>query len=650
LSAHAAPVSRPDARALRAALSRLALRSWLALGIGAAIAAISFGATANGVSVDGAYVGSGLPSTTIVEIALTLGSGILVALASALEPRGRIRVFGIGAAIGLCALAALTALSISWSVAPSDSWLEANRTLSYAATFAGAIALVRLVGSRWRSVIAGLLIATVVLSAYAVLGHVIPESLDAGDSYARLQAPFDYWNAVGLTAALGIAPCLWLGARREGHGVLNALAAPALTLLLVALVLSYSRGAVLAAVIGTALWFVLVPLRLRAFALLAIAGVPAAAVIAWTLKQPALADDNVALAARSAAGHRLGLLLLAALVVSFAAALVVRFTAERHPLAARRRRGLSIAVACLLALIPVGGVAALAHSSRGFFGEISHGWHELTTPNGAQPGNSASRLTSGGSMQALYWHYAIEVFDTNPGLGAGAGAYPVAKQRFQRIPAEADNAHGYVFQTLADLGIAGLVLSLLAAAFWCVSAVRATGPHRARAPGAGAAERIGLLTLVAVVVTFTVHSAIDWTWFVPGDAVIALLCAGWVAGRGAPAVRQAPGRLSLTRLAHSPLAAAVAAAAIALAPSRRRRPGTSRSATATTHSRRPTRRRRSRATRSTSRRSRSSATSTPRRVATRWPRGPSSAASPSSPRTRRAGSRCGSSTRPTATT
>jgi tetratricopeptide (TPR) repeat protein len=34
------------------------------------------------------------------------------------------------------------------------------------------------------------------------------------------------------------------------------------------------------------------------------------------------------------------------------------------------------------------------------------------------------------------------------------------------------------------------------------------------------------------VVVFAVHSFVDWTWFVPGNAVVALLCAGWLAGRG----------------------------------------------------------------------------------------------------------------------
>ena len=566
MSAHAARISRAgDPPSLTATLARYASDSWLAIAIAAAIVAICFGATGGIESSGGTPLAAGLGANIAVQIALTLGGGILVAIACALEPDGRVRVFGLGAALALFALAAFTALSVNWSVAPANSWLEANRTLAYAATFAGAIALVRLAAGRWRSVLAGVLVATVAVSVYAVASKVIPETLDAGDTYARLQVPFYYWNAVGLTAALGIGPCLWLGARREGHGVLSALAAPALCVLLVAVMLSYSRGAVLAAVVGVAFWFAVVPLRLRALALLAIGGLAAAVVVAWTFSQPSLSNDYVALAARSSAGHRLGLLLFAALVIAFLAALVLRFAAQRNPLSAQRRRTFGIAALVALALVPVAGVGALAHSSRGLFGEISHGWYELTTPNAQQPSSTASRLTSAGSMQALYWSYALDVFDTSPAVGAGAGAYPIADQRFMTGPALADYAHSYVFQTLADLGLVGIALSLAVAIGWGFAAIRATGPFRARAPGGSSAERVGLLTLITVVITFAVHSAIDWTWFVPGDAVIALLCAGWVAGRGPEAGQHAPGRPSLARLARSPFAAATAAAAIALA-------------------------------------------------------------------------------------
>ena len=39
---------------------------------------------------------------------------------------------------------AFTALSVLWSLAPADSWIEANRTFAYLAVFAGGIALARL--------------------------------------------------------------------------------------------------------------------------------------------------------------------------------------------------------------------------------------------------------------------------------------------------------------------------------------------------------------------------------------------------------------------------------------------------------------------------------------------------------------------------
>ena len=41
-----------------------------------------------------------------------------------------------------------------------------------------------------------------------------------------------------------------------------------------------------------------------------------------------------------------------------------------------------------------------------------------------------------------------------------------------------------------------------------------------------------MLTLFCLVVVFGIHSFADWTWYVPGDACVALLCAGWLAGRG----------------------------------------------------------------------------------------------------------------------
>ena len=56
-----------------------------------------------------------------------------------------------------------------------------------------------------------------IVCGYALLTKVFPESLAEDEIFARLRAPFGYWNAVGLMAALGVPPLLWLAARRSGH-------------------------------------------------------------------------------------------------------------------------------------------------------------------------------------------------------------------------------------------------------------------------------------------------------------------------------------------------------------------------------------------------------------------------------------------------
>jgi hypothetical protein len=126
-------------------------------------------------------------------------------------------------------------------------------------------------------------------------------------------------------------------------------------------------------------------------------------------------------------------------------------------------------------------------------------------------------------------------------------------------------------ETFADFGAIGLAISFALLLAWVLATARtfelgwsARGVRVARPPPAPErfAERAGLIALLAIVVTFGVHSLIDWTWFVPGDAVAALACAGWLVGRG-PLTRPA-GRLPHRRaLLRSP-AAIIALAATAV--------------------------------------------------------------------------------------
>jgi tetratricopeptide (TPR) repeat protein len=508
-----------------------------------------------------AFVGRGgaaLPAMTTVEILLTLLGAAAVATAALAAPRGPL--WGGVTLLLLAALAAVTAASIAWSVQPAASWRAANLTLAYLATFAGGVALVRVAAARWAGMLGGVVLAATVVCGFSLLAKVFP-SISPLDLYARLREPFEYWNAVGLMAALGVPGCLWLGARRDGHAALGALAVPALGLLLVALLLSEGRGPLLAALVAAACWFAAVPLRLRGVAVLATAGAGAAVVCAWAFGNAAITTDGTPLDVRADAGHSLGLLLAAMLVVLLLAGLALGFAMSRDALGVARRRRLGTAVLVALALVPLAGLASLAASPRGLTGSISHAWNQLTDPNAQQPSNDPGRLTSVGGVRARYWDNAITIWKQARATGVGADGYGTARRRIQPNRLRVQHAHGYLAQTLADLGLIGIGVSVALLIAWLLAAARATGvrprrrwgawllamararsprvraTRRPRAPVTG--ERAGLMTLATTAIAFGVHSTVDWTWFVPGTAVPGLLAAAWVAGRGpslAPAV------------------------------------------------------------------------------------------------------------------
>ena len=159
-------------------------------------------------------------------------------------------------------------------------------------------------------------------------------------------------------------------------------------------------------------------------------------------------------------------------------------------------------------------------------------------------------------MRARYWKEALQVFSAHPLFGSGAEGYATAHLRYETRTLNVRHAHGFIVQTLADLGLVGLLMALALLASWMAAAGRATHPFNRRWTSwrawltlrAGARpgwrrlqareltrytpERIGLLSMLCLVVVFGAHSFIDWTWYVPGDACVALLCAGWLAGRG----------------------------------------------------------------------------------------------------------------------
>jgi Flp pilus assembly protein TadD len=227
-------------------------------------------------------------------------------------------------------------------------------------------------------------------------------------------------------------------------------------------------------------------------------------------------------------------MLIAVLGATFVAGLALQRAAARHPPRGRvrRRLGAALLVATALAVIG-GGAGALAATGP------EHAWHQLFSPSSTVPTSGPQRLTAAGNVHARYWQEGMQVLAAHPALGTGAGGFAVSRLRYSSDSLDVEHAHSFVVQTLADLGIVGGLVALALFLAWATAALRTlgvVGQRRGRAPAGGnarsRAERAGLWTLAATVVVFGVHALIDWTWAIPGTAILALICAGFLAGYG----------------------------------------------------------------------------------------------------------------------
>jgi len=256
------------------------------------------------------------------------GGALLIGVAIVLIARRQPGARGLSGqwAVALFALfVALSGISILWSVDPASTWDELNRLIGYLAMFTAAVVAARTWPARWRTVLVALAFVALAMSAVAVLTKVLPGVFDPNEQFSRLREPLQYWNAVGLVAATGLPLWYYFGTRRVGRPALDVLAAPVVTLLLVTIMLAYSRGALIAALAATGLWLIFCPLRLRTVLVLVPAVLGAGVILVWTFGQTNLTQNNVLLAARETAGLRLGVVLLAVLLIVTLASGIAQF-------------------------------------------------------------------------------------------------------------------------------------------------------------------------------------------------------------------------------------------------------------------------------------------------------------------------------------
>ena len=530
---------------------------------GAASAALA--AALAGVAI-GARGGTALERTGIVELVVLAAGAATVVAALLISPRRRLP--GSWSIVAFAALALLTALSIGWSIDAGRSFAETGRTLAYLAAFAGGVAGAWLAPRASPLVARSVLLAVVAIAAYGLAARVWPGSFDESLFSGRVSQPFDYWNALAGAAAAGLVPALWLGARRTGTTFGRALAYPAAGLLIATVLIAQSRGALLAAAVATIAWLAIVPLRLRSLAVLAVAAAGAAPVTAWALSKDAFRLNLQPAGVREAVAGDFGMLLALTLVALTVAGVAVGAIQARYRPAPAVRVRAGQAVALLAAIAAFGAIGAVGVSERGLAGTVSDRVGDLTSQRDA-PLVGGGRLASASSSRAGYWSEARDAFEERPSIGLGAGSFELARLRYRDDGFQASHAHGFVHQTLSDLGLVGLLTALALLACWLAAASRATGigPRRWSGRPAWTEERGALVALAFVSVAYGVQSVVDWTWFIPGLTVLALVAAGFVAGRGAlpvPGTVSAPTPSERAKHPPMPLIAAGATSLVAV--------------------------------------------------------------------------------------
>jgi len=281
------------------------------------------------------------------------------------------------------------------------------------------------------------------------------------------------------------------------------------------LFLSYSRGALFAAVVGSVTVILLAPsgrTQLRAVVATVVPGALAAAVGSQLPTINSLTPGEAGEPAQGAA------MLVVLAVLAGLAVVATSRAAAAHAGASRLLPQIPrLRLAAGLAVVTIAGLATVA---------------AVEGPQGRSAGaaTNAARYTSTDSTRYAYWETALEAFARSPVEGTGSGGFAVEWRARSDREEEATDAHSLYIETLSELGLAGAVLLALFMGGVAAAAARLDRRDPAAATG-----------LVAGVLTWAVHAGLDWQWELPAVTGVALVLAGAIiAGsdeRAGPAVR-----------------------------------------------------------------------------------------------------------------
>jgi hypothetical protein len=432
----------------------------------------------------------------------------------------------------LAAFAGWTALSLGWTESAERTAVELGRTATYLGVFALALAVQG--RGRWRYLLHGAATGVAVVIGLAVLSRFqptwfperitgdYPEGLRGVQS--QLAYPLNYSTGLAGLAAIGLPLLLGVtGAARTALG--SALAAAALPLLGLALWLTESSLALPTAVAGVGVFVALAPDRLPKLASLLVGAGGAAILIAAVEQRDALDQGLSTASARSQGDEALAITVVVCggvALVQAGISLASRYAERPRWLIVPRRTAMRVA-ALGLAVAVVAGLAAGAPA------EFSERWDDFRRQGeevAARPENQAIDPSASGRYK--YWDSAVEANATDPWLGIGPGTFEFWWARESQPEQQGSfvrDAHSFLLETLAELGIIGL---LLVGGF----AVTVVGIGVVRTVRAPPQLRLVLAAATAGCAAFTVVASVDWAWELATLPVVYLVLAVIVVAGG----------------------------------------------------------------------------------------------------------------------
>jgi len=499
-------------------------RAALALGIGLLVA-VAFAAAFNGAIR--------VTDASDLQVGLALvGIGTLAALVAGRGLRSSAHAGGWAGVALLAVYGAWCALSISWSIAPDESWIEANRAWGYALAAGLAVVLGASLGrAPERLAVAYVGLATLV-AAYALGGKVVPPLFDHAGEVSRLRAPVGYWNGLALFCALAVPPALMI-AGDTARGRLRLPALAGLVVLVSTIALTYSRGGLAVTILGVAVMVALGPERLRTACLAGIVLVGAVPGLLVAFLRDDLTTDGLKASQRADDG----LLLLLALAIGLAIAFVLARMVWRAGDSLRLGPSATARMARLLAglgALAVMGVLIL--TATGWVGDQLDGF---TKPRAERVTDPARIVASTSGNRWVWWKEAVGATWDEPVFGYGAGSFPLVHRQYRQQRLDVRQPHSVPLEFLSETGIAGAALALGG-----LGLLTAAGIRRLR--GSSGAERAYAGALMGACAAWAAHVWVDWDWDIPAVTLPVLIFLGVLAARapgsaGSPLARGEPG-------------------------------------------------------------------------------------------------------------